>query len=81
MHRISNASSDKPAVSLHLYTPPIKSCRTLNLVTGELRPGGKCLFYSKDGKVICYSQEECNDSIVGVNITVNNSNQGNKITK
>jgi cysteine dioxygenase len=50
LHRISNPSSDKPAVSLHLYWPPIDICSTFNESTGEARQGGRCVFFSERGQ-------------------------------
>lgn len=37
------------AVSLHLYSPPIDTCRTYCVATGQARTGGRCVFYSTKG--------------------------------
>lgn len=34
LHRISNPSSEHPAVSLHLYSPPITRCKWFNEASG-----------------------------------------------
>jgi cysteine dioxygenase len=51
LHRVSN-KSQKPAISLHLYSPPILECQTFVEETGVARASGKCCFYSKYG-VLC----------------------------
>ncbi|KNE58389.1 hypothetical protein AMAG_03968 [Allomyces macrogynus ATCC 38327] len=48
LHRVSNAS-DRPAVSLHLYTPPFQTCNTFCERTGIARPVSQCVFYSRMG--------------------------------
>lgn len=45
LHRISNPSSTKPAISLHLYTPPFEYCKTFDERTGMARGSGKCVFH------------------------------------
>ncbi|KAI3645040.1 hypothetical protein MP228_011204 [Amoeboaphelidium protococcarum] len=50
LHRVSNPNEDQPAVSLHLYSPPIEICRTFCAETGKARTGGRCVFYSVKGK-------------------------------
>ena len=30
LHRVENTSHSNPAVSLHLYSPPFKSCQVCN---------------------------------------------------
>lgn len=52
LHRISNPSSERGAVSLHLYTPPYKVCKTFNETTGKARSSGICSFYSVGGNRI-----------------------------
>lgn len=37
LHRVENPSHSDTAVSLHLYFPPIKVCRSFNQQTGESR--------------------------------------------
>jgi cysteine dioxygenase len=48
LHRISNHGS-KPAISLHLYSPPFDVCKTFCEKTGCERASGKCVFYSVNG--------------------------------
>jgi len=50
LHRISNPSSERGAVSLHLYTPPYEICKTFEEQTGRARSSGKCSFYSVRGR-------------------------------
>lgn len=50
LHRISNPSSERGAVSLHLYTPPYEVCKTFEEKTGRARSSGKCSFYSVGGR-------------------------------
>lgn len=47
LHRIAN-NTDLPAVSLHLYSPPINSCTTFT-VEGDKRKCGNVCLYSKYG--------------------------------
>lgn len=54
LHRISNASN-RNAVSLHLYSPPITICKTFNERTSEARESGNCVFYSVRGEKTKYS--------------------------
>ncbi|KAI8056497.1 RmlC-like cupin domain-containing protein [Gilbertella persicaria] len=49
LHRISNPSKEKGAVSLHLYTPPYQMCKTFEEKTGRARSSGVCSFYSIGG--------------------------------
>lgn len=49
-HRVSNSSSEEPAVSLHLYAPPIENCRTYCEVEGKVRAQAPCPYYSMYGK-------------------------------
>lgn len=49
LHRIAN-NSGQPAVSLHLYSPPILSCKSFVEDSGQARQLGKCCLYSKNGK-------------------------------
>ena len=51
-HRVSNASSDKPAVSLHLYAPPIEKCKTYCEIEGKVRAQAACPYYSINGKLV-----------------------------
>lgn len=51
LHRISNPSTEKGAVSLHLYTPPFQSCKTFEEKTGRARSSGNCSFYSVRGRL------------------------------
>ncbi|KAI7892107.1 RmlC-like cupin domain-containing protein [Mucor mucedo] len=52
LHRISNPSQHTGAVSLHLYTPPYKMCKTFEEKTGRARSSGICSFYSVGGNRI-----------------------------
>ncbi|KAI8871728.1 cysteine dioxygenase type I, partial [Ramicandelaber brevisporus] len=49
LHRVSNASDSEPAVSLHLYSPPIRICKMFNERTGAARAVSCQVFFSKDG--------------------------------
>ncbi|ORZ36975.1 RmlC-like cupin domain-containing protein [Catenaria anguillulae PL171] len=49
LHRVSNLSA-KPAISLHLYSPPIELCHTYCERTGLARPASQCVYYSVGGK-------------------------------
>ena len=51
-HRVSNASTDKPAVSLHLYAPPIEKCKTYCEIEGKVRAQAACPYYSINGKLV-----------------------------
>lgn len=51
-HRVSNASSDHPAVSIHLYAPPIEYCKTFCEVEGKIRAQAACPYYSIGGILI-----------------------------
>lgn len=53
-HRVSNASQQSSAVSLHLYAPPIERCKTFCEVEGKVRAQAACPYYSVDGKVTKY---------------------------
>lgn len=53
LHRISNPSSDIPAVSLHLYSPPIEFCKTFCESTGKVRASGNCVYFSVAGNRCC----------------------------
>ncbi|KAI9262046.1 RmlC-like cupin domain-containing protein [Sporodiniella umbellata] len=50
LHRVTNPSQEHGAVSLHLYTPPYKVCKTFEETTGRARSGGVCTFYSIQGQ-------------------------------
>ncbi|KAI9298535.1 cysteine dioxygenase type I [Neoconidiobolus thromboides FSU 785] len=52
LHRVANYNSDKPALSLHLYTPPIKQAITFQEDSGAKRSGGNCTFYSIRGEKV-----------------------------
>ncbi|KAI8815914.1 RmlC-like cupin domain-containing protein [Fimicolochytrium jonesii] len=45
LHRVANSSTTRPAISLHLYTPPIEICKTYCERTGASRASGKCVFF------------------------------------
>ena len=49
LHKVSNPSMTKPAISLHIYSPPIKVCRTFT-PQGAARKSGNCPFYSVFGE-------------------------------
>jgi cysteine dioxygenase len=51
LHKVQN-DSQGPAMSLHIYSPPILECSTFVQETGQERASGKCLFHSKYG-VLC----------------------------
>jgi cysteine dioxygenase len=51
LHRIAN-KTDKPAVSLHLYTPSYEYCKTFDEESGKQYGSGKCIFYSKRGNLL-----------------------------
>lgn len=51
LHRIANKQSS-PAMSLHLYSPPIEVCKTFCEKTSASNPTAKCCFYSKWGKKV-----------------------------
>ncbi|KAJ3311779.1 hypothetical protein HDV04_003791 [Boothiomyces sp. JEL0838] len=48
LHRVTNPTN-KPSVSLHLYSPPYDYCKTFCEKTGAARQSGKCVFYSTKG--------------------------------
>ena len=50
-HRVSNASTQESAVSLHLYAPPIEKCKTYCEVEGKIRAQAPCPYYSIKGKI------------------------------
>ncbi|KAI8369407.1 RmlC-like cupin domain-containing protein, partial [Radiomyces spectabilis] len=50
LHRIANPSKERGAVSLHLYAPPYKVCKTFEEKTGRARSSGICTFYSVGGR-------------------------------
>lgn len=50
LHRVLNPSNDVPAVSLHLYSPPIRMCQTFCEETGRARKSGNCVFFSVRGQ-------------------------------
>lgn len=50
LHRVANTNTSRPAVSLHLYSPPIDVCQTFCESTGEARKSGKCVFFSVGGR-------------------------------
>lgn len=48
-HRVTNPSATRPAVSLHLYAPPIERCKTYCEVEGKVRAQAACPYYSING--------------------------------
>jgi cysteine dioxygenase len=50
LHRVANTCHERPAVSLHLYSPPIDVCQTFCERTGRARKSGKCVFFSVNGQ-------------------------------
>ncbi|KAJ3101257.1 hypothetical protein HDU97_001554 [Phlyctochytrium planicorne] len=52
LHRVSNPSSNRGAISLHLYCPPYDACKTFCESTSTARGSGKCLFFSERGKIV-----------------------------
>jgi cysteine dioxygenase len=51
LHRVANLTN-KPAVSLHLYTPAYDSCKFFDEQTSKTSKSGKCVFFSKGGKLL-----------------------------
>jgi len=49
LHRVENASHSGPAVSLHLYSPPFKTCQTFDQRTGTARTV-RMTFWSEYGR-------------------------------
>ncbi|KAI8082833.1 RmlC-like cupin domain-containing protein, partial [Halteromyces radiatus] len=49
LHRIANPSAVNGAVSLHLYTPPYKTCKTFEEKSGKARSASQCTYYSIKG--------------------------------
>ena len=52
LHRICNPSHVQGAVSLHLYSPPVESCRCFDQATGRARCSGNITFCSRGGKKV-----------------------------
>ncbi|KAL7292235.1 hypothetical protein TKK_0014183 [Trichogramma kaykai] len=52
LHRVENASTVNPAVSLHLYSPPFEACSIFNKQTGK-RTKCPVTFWSKFGERRC----------------------------
>ena len=57
LHKISNPSSFKGAVSLHLYSPPYSTCKTFCPKSGHSRASGNIVFYSIKGQRELYMEE------------------------
>ena len=51
LHRVENPSHTDPAVSLHLYCPPITLCKRFEERTGQAH-NCKVTFYSRDGEKV-----------------------------
>lgn len=51
---MGNDSLTEPAVSLHLYTPPIENCKVFCQESSKASTGCPVLFYSKKGELIEY---------------------------
>ncbi|KAJ1926918.1 hypothetical protein IWQ60_003395 [Tieghemiomyces parasiticus] len=49
LHRVGNALPTQGSLSLHLYTPPIKYCRSFNEITGTARASACTTFHSRYG--------------------------------
>ncbi|RKP13498.1 cysteine dioxygenase, type I, partial [Piptocephalis cylindrospora] len=49
LHRVANPDTERPAFSLHLYTPPYDRCHIFDEASGEAMDTGKQTFYSKGG--------------------------------
>lgn len=60
LHRIQNISHTDPAISLHLYSPPITTCHTFEQRTGRAH---SCTvsFFSRNGSV-CSNYSTCSAS-------------------
>lgn len=52
LHRVGNPSASVRAASLHLYTPPIRTCQTFCEETSAARACGKMVFHSRDGQLL-----------------------------
>lgn len=57
-HRVSNASVQESAVSLHLYAPPIAKCKTYCEIEGKVRAQAPCAYYSINGKKLGEQNEK-----------------------
>ena len=57
LHRIQNTSHTDPAVSLHLYSPPITACHTYEQRTGRAH-SCNVTFFSKAG-TLCTNYSTC----------------------
>lgn len=55
LHRVSN-KTDKPAISLHLYTPAYETCKTFDETNGTCHRSSRCVFFSKGGVRIPLSE-------------------------
>ena len=51
LHRVENPSHTDPAVSLHLYCPPITLCKRFEERTGQAH-NCEITFYSRDGEKV-----------------------------
>ncbi|KAJ1980999.1 hypothetical protein H4R34_002250 [Dimargaris verticillata] len=49
LHRVANPSTNFGAVSLHLYSPPIRACHSFDERTGHARASGTQTFFSQYG--------------------------------
>jgi cysteine dioxygenase len=68
LHKVSN-NTNYPAISIHLYSPPILECKTFCQDSGDERASGRICFYSKFGqKTTTCTQPECikSDSIAQI---------------
>ena len=50
LHRVQNASETEVAMTLHLYIPPYKFCRTYFEQTGRIDKTVQMTFHTIDGK-------------------------------
>lgn len=57
LHRIQNISHTDPALSLHIYCPPITTCHTYEQRTGRSH-ACNVTFYSKSG-TLCPNYTAC----------------------
>jgi cysteine dioxygenase len=57
LHRVENTSHSNPAVSLHLYSPPFKSCQMFDERTGKAMRA-PMTFWSKYGEKIHRKKSE-----------------------
>ena len=50
LHKVENASHSRPAVSLHLYSPPFRTVQSFDEQTGDIAQG-VVTFYNEHNQV------------------------------